>query len=410
MAIARQRMISRETRRLLITVVAAVAALSVLARIRFQERPVTAMPVPNVLAQLRPSSSYEDLARLIADIRPGIAAAVSPSAGGSPALRIGEDAAVTLRPAVADAVVATDRATGLAIVRQPRGDMPGLMPWVPRLLDYPRYLIAADVIDEHVALRPVFIGGLFATASPLWRGELWLLPPAAAISPGTFVFTTDGAFAGLGVTHDAHAALVPAALLLRAVEELQKTQDADAGDFGMAVEALSPSVASATGASTGVVVTSIDPDGPAAGMLVPTEVVEAIDGEEMRSIDHWRARVARVTPGDTATLRVRGAAGVRDVQMTAAARAPAVEPEGDASLGLRLRNIPKRGVEVLGVQPRSRAARAGIQEGDVITVAAGQASPTSAQLTRLFTSLPEGAAFLVAITRGNDNRVIAIAK
>src|SRR5829696_7347708 len=159
MAIARQRVISRETRRLLITVVAAVAALSVLARIRFQERPVTAMPVPNVLAQLRPSSSYEDLARLIADIRPAIVAAVSRSAGGSPALRITDDAAITLNPGPGDAVIAGDRATGLAIVRQPRGDRPGLMPWVPRLLDYPRYLIAADVIDEHVALRPVFIGG-----------------------------------------------------------------------------------------------------------------------------------------------------------------------------------------------------------------------------------------------------------
>jgi hypothetical protein len=402
--------ISRETRRLLITVVAAVAALSVLARIRFQERPVTAMPVPNVLAQLRPSSSYEDLARIIADIRPGIVAAVSRSAGGSPALRITDDAAITLNPRPGDAVIAADRATGLAIVRQPRGDMPGLMPWVPRLLDYPRYLIAADVIDEHVALRPVFIGGLFATASPLWRGEVWLLPQATAFSPGTFVFTTDGAFAGLGVSHDARTAIVPAALLLRAVEELQKAQSAEEGDFGIAIEGLSPAIASATGASTGVVVTSIDPDGPAASIVVPTEVIEAIDGEDMRSVDHWRGRVARARAGDTATLHVRGAAGVRDVQITAAARATPVEPRGDASLGLRMRNITKRGVEVLAVQPQSRAARAGIQEGDVITVAGGQASPTSALVARLFTSLPEGASLLVAITRGNDNQVIAIDK
>ena len=75
--ISGQPVISRETRRLLITVVAAVATLWVLARIRFQERPVTSTPVPNVLAQLRPSSSYADLARLIADIRPTIVASVS---------------------------------------------------------------------------------------------------------------------------------------------------------------------------------------------------------------------------------------------------------------------------------------------------------------------------------------------
>jgi len=224
------------------------------------------------------------------------------------------------------------------------------------------------------------------------------------------VFTTDGAFAGVGVSQDAHAAIVPAALLLRAVEELQKRPSAEEGDFGIAIEGLSPSVAAATGAPTGVVVTSIDPDGPAAGMLVPTEVIEAIDGADMRGVDHWRARLARVTSGDTAVLRVRGTSGVRNVQITAAARATVVEPRGHASLGMRMRNIPKRGVEVQAVQPRSRAARAGLQEGDVITVAGGQAAPTSAQVARLFTSLAEGASLLVAITRGNDNRVIAIEK
>ena len=125
--------ISRETRRLLITVVVAVAALWVLARIRFQERPVTSTPVPNVFAQLGPSSNYGDLARLIADIRPGIVAAVSRSPGGSAALRIRDDAALTLNPGRADTVIAIDRATGLAIVRQPRGDMPALMPWAPRV-------------------------------------------------------------------------------------------------------------------------------------------------------------------------------------------------------------------------------------------------------------------------------------
>ena len=79
MAISGQPVISRETRRLLITIVLAVTALWVLARIRFQERPVASTPVPNVLAQLRPTSSYADLARLIADIRPLITAAVSAS-------------------------------------------------------------------------------------------------------------------------------------------------------------------------------------------------------------------------------------------------------------------------------------------------------------------------------------------
>jgi hypothetical protein len=407
-AISGQPVISRETRRLLITIVVAVTALWVLARIRFQERPVASTPVPNVLAQLRPSSSYADLARLIADIRPAIVAAVSRSAGGSAALRIREDAAVALQPGPADTVLAADRATGLAIVRESRGDVPGVMPWAPRLLDYPRYLVAADVAGDHVALRPVFIGGLFPAMSPLWSGEIWLLPPATAIAPGTFVFTTEAAFAGLGVSHDGQAAMVPAALLYRSVERMQQLRNP--GDLGITVQPLSSSLASATGASTGVVVTEIDPDGPAAGTLVPTEVIEAIGGEELQTIEHWRARAARVASGETLTLRVRGGDGVREVAVTAGALVPPAQPADDPTLGLRLRLIPKVGVEVLSVQPRSRGARAGIAPGDRITVAGGRPSPTPAQLTRLFASLPQGESILVAVARGGERRVMAIEK
>lgn len=403
-----QPVISRETRHLLITVMVSVAALWVLARVRFQERPVSSTPVPNVLAQLRPVSGYGDLARAIADIRPGITAAVSASAGGSPALRIREDAAVTLAPGSGDTVLSSDRATGLAIVRHEQGDIPGVMPWVPRLLDYPRYFVSADVTGTGVALRPVFVGGLFAAPSPLWGGDVWALPPSTPIAPGTFVFTTDGAFAGLAVTHGGGTALVPATLLLNFVERVQQ-QRGEAGDIGIAVQPLTPAVASATGATTGVVITTIDSATAAADSLLPTDVIEAINGEEMRTLDHWRARAARVNAGDTLRLRVRSADGIREVLLTAAPPA-ANSPADDVSLGLRLRTIPKVGSEVLSVQPQSRAALAGIREGDVVTVVAGQSAPTSAQMMRAFASLPPGGSLLVAVTRGDEHRVVVIKK
>src|SRR5688572_6664187 len=88
--------ISRETRLLLITILVSITSLWILARIRFQERPITSAPVPPVLAQLRPAAGYADLARVIADIRTSVAAVVFASPDGSPALRIRETAAVTL--------------------------------------------------------------------------------------------------------------------------------------------------------------------------------------------------------------------------------------------------------------------------------------------------------------------------
>lgn len=222
MAIYGKPVMSRETRRLLITIAVSVTALWVLARVRFQERPATATPVPNVLAQLRPASDFADLARAIADIRPGVLAVVSPAPGRAAVLRISEDAAITIAPQTVDTSITFDLATGLAIVPHQKGDVPGFMPWAPRVLDYPRYLVAADVVANHVALRPVFIGGLFPVSTPLWPGDLWALPPLTPIAPRTFMFTTDGAFAGLAVDAEGRPAIVPPPVLFAAVAQLQQ--------------------------------------------------------------------------------------------------------------------------------------------------------------------------------------------
>ena len=82
-----QPVISRETRLLLITIVVSVGALWLLARLRFQDRPADSAPVVPVLAQLRPQSSYDDLARSLSDLRPGVAAAIAATERGSSALR-----------------------------------------------------------------------------------------------------------------------------------------------------------------------------------------------------------------------------------------------------------------------------------------------------------------------------------
>jgi PDZ domain len=403
-----QPVISRETRLLLITIVVSIAALWVLARIRFQEQPVRSDPVPAVLAQLRPSAGYADLARAIAEIRPGIVAAVFADQGAA-ALRIREDAAVKLI-AQGNEGPASDRATGLTIVQSPAAPLPGLMPWAPRLVDYPRYLVAAELLGEQVSLRPVFVGALFPTNSALWSGEIWVLPAAASIAPGTFVFTTDGAFAGLAVEHNNRTAIVPATLLLKLVENLLREGRRPPGEIGVTVQSLSPAIASASGAAAGMIVTAIDPVGPAAGKLIETDVIEGVDGQAIVTPEHWRARVARLHPGETVMLRVRTKGEIRDVSIAAVEPLKVPEESADPSLGLRLRAIPDVGAEVLSVQPRSRAARAGIRPGDVITVAGGQRSPTPAQIVRADAALSDQGSMLLAIARGTERFVAVIEK
>lgn len=403
----RQPVISRETRLLLITMVASIAALWLLARIRFQDRPTTAVTVSPVLAQLRPPSGYGELARLIAEIRPRVVAAVFAS-DGALALRIRTDAGAALTPE-ADSPLALDRATGLTIVRSSHTDVPELVPWTPRLLDYPRYLVVAEQSGQDVSLRPVFVGGLFPVNSHLWSGVIWSLPSGTAISAGRYLFTTDGVFAGLSVQHDNRPAIVPGALLLQHADQLLEESGRAAGDLGVTVQSLSPAVAAAAVVGAGVVVTEIDPNGPAADELVPTDIIEAANSRKIATLEHWRAFTARLHSGDVVTLRVRSGADIRIVDLSAAP--PAVlAPAENASLGLRMRAVPKVGSEVLSVEPRSRADRATIRPGDILTVVGGQMAPTPTQVSRAFGALPDKGTLLVAVSGASQHRVVVLEK
>src|SRR5687768_3612839 len=101
--------LSRETRLLLITVVVAVSALWVLARIRFPDRPTAPNPVQPLLTQLAAPATFDDLAAEVSQAQPRLLPLMTmfeltslpgaPVAGGArlrPALRAGGDVAVVL--------------------------------------------------------------------------------------------------------------------------------------------------------------------------------------------------------------------------------------------------------------------------------------------------------------------------
>jgi hypothetical protein len=304
---------------------------------------------------------------------------------GVPALRIGNDVGVGL-------VVSR-----LDLMRLPDGDVPAITAWTPRILDYPRYLVAADFVEGNLSLRPVFVGALVPVDSGIWNTSIWRLPPGVSVAPGTFLFTTEGLLAGVAVEHAGALSLVPAHVVLAAGERLAEDAPRTPGQLGITVEQT----------SLGLAVAWVDPAGPTAKELAATDLIEAVNGESVPTVDEWRARMRNVASGDEVKLRVRSEGELRDVTIAAA---PVVEPPENPALGLRVRTIPRAGVEVLAVAPRSRADRAGIQEGDLITVIAGQKAPTAAQLARAFDSAPRGEKLLAAVTRGDDHHVFVIEK
>jgi S1-C subfamily serine protease len=153
------------------------------------------------------------------------------------------------------------------------------------------------------------------------------------------------------------------------------------------------------------VVTSVDASGPAGDSLQPTDIIEAANDRPLPSFEHWRAIASRLTAGEKVSLKVRRKAAVHTLTVTAA---PLAAPLKASQLGLKMRTIRGVGVEVLAVASGSAAARAGIQEGDVITVTGDRKAPTAAQVTRSFTGAKAGVPVLVAVTRGPSHYVLTL--
>lgn len=417
--------VSRETRLLLTTGVLAVAALWVLARIRFPELPAAPSPVPSVLSQLASGPQYDDLASQIAQAQtrldPFLLALDMPPAARGPlqpprrivALRLRDDLAVTLLPAWPNvlapdgiSVQATDRASGLTVVRvagQPPPAPP--VPWTLRRARQPRYLIATDVSPLGVSLRPAFVGSLDPAESPQWAEPLWAVPAQSGLVRGSFLFTDAAELVGLAIEHGSGLAIVPGGTLLADVERLLERPSGPAGAIGVEVQPLTPALSAVTGASVGVVVTWIDMEGAANGMLRAGDVIEAVDGRALVTRDEWDARMARLSAGDRLTLGVRSRGEVREVVLVASA--PAAQPAA-RPLGLTLRGRPGIGSEVVRVERVSAADLAGLTAGDLITLIGEIAAPTPAQIARSFSSMPQGQRVIIAVTRADTHHVLTL--
>jgi hypothetical protein len=418
--------VSRETRLLLTTVVISLATLWVLARIRFPERPPTVNPVPTLLTQLAPDTGFEALARTVfqleADVLPWLVVTsvegTAANDGGNDArlpgasLRFRDDAAVTLmKPtpgsgAAGGRVLARDAATGLAIVRTASAPALTIRTWMPQRLDYPRYVMVTQVLQDRVSLRPAFLGPLRARPSAAWSEEIWSLPLDTDVPSGAFVFTTTGALMGLIVGQPDAPALVPATVVIATAHRLLSEDSKPTVSIGVDVQALTGLLRLTAGVTSGVVVTWVDPTGPAAGKLAPTDVILAVGGQAIDAPDEWQARLARLTAGAMVTLRIHRGDKTEQVEVLAAAPRLA---DVSSRLGLTMRHRPRTGAEVVRIDEGSVGMRAGLRVGDVVTSVGGSAAaPTPAQVSGAFASSERGV--LVAVRRGAEHHVLALVK
>ena len=427
--------VSRETRLLLATVCVAAVALWVLARVRSLESGsgAPATPAPALLAPLVGESHDQlnaDIARLDARIAPWLATlAVEPAAGGTslappssvPSVRVRADLALaiapsgsTVRPDAGAEVVGSDRPTGLTVIRYGTTSAPPpLSIWPGEPTRSARYLMAAEPTPAGVTLRPFLARGVTEKVVKGWRQPLWRLPATAAIAPGTALFTTSAEFVGIVVNDQGGTALAPAQAVLDEMDRLLARSDRTAGDLAIEVEELTPDVGALVGVPTGLIVTWVDPSGPAAKALHTGDVIQQIDGQQVSAADDWLLSMARILEGDDVQLSVVRAGMPHDVRVTATAvPRPASSPRAAAAervrpragLGLDMRTETGQGISVRGVDAGSRAEEAGLAVGDLITRAGSVSAPTPAQLRQAFAKGP----VLVAVTRGARHHVLAL--
>ncbi len=435
----------RETRLLLLTLAVSVVMLLVLARFRFPaERGVPSLPErppAAPLERLAARATYDELASIVAELERRIAPALvvlqlNPRGerGAAPAgqpgtapefvpgVRVRPDAVVAMiEPGASvvgivgsDAVPiveAYDPLRALAVVKVPpiADAPPGIWERSPRDQLNGRYVAVVEGTLGGPTLRPTFLGRADPIRDLRWSGPLLVLGGALQTPSGSLVFSLDARLVGMSVFEEGSAAIVPASALLSLVTAMSIAPPPPPGDIGVTVQALTPALAAATGASAGVVVAGVEAGGPADGLVRFGDVVESIGGERVTTPRVFSVLVQRAPPGRTLTLRLVRAGEYADVDVTAAAGVAAAP--GDVSeLGLVLRTRAGEGAEVVDVTAGSAAARAGLAPGDVITRFGDQARPTPAQVRRIYQRAASGAWLLAGVTRDGRHLVLALGR
>jgi hypothetical protein len=336
-----------------------------------------------------------------------------------PGIRVGPDSALAwvprgarLRaPPASDApeVVAIDGVRGLVLVRAPATTEP--VPWGGETGDAsagPRYVIAVEGGRAGPAYRPVFLPRADPVHDPHWDASVLVLGGAVQVQPGALLFSLRGRFLGLALAEHGVPSVVPAETLAAAADQLAQGRPPTPIHLGIGVQPLDATLARATAAGGGLLVTHVEAGGPAAGRLQFGDVIVAAEGQPVRSDEALLSSARRLPPGRPMRMQV-----VRNTQTLDVSLVPAADPRPrgpSADVGLTLRPLPRIGSEVVRVEPGGVAARAGLRAGDVLVHFGESPAPSPAQVSRTFAAAAPGQALLAGVERGGRRLAVAVVK
>jgi serine protease Do len=230
------------------------------------------------------------------------------------------------------------------------------------------------------------------------------------IGINSLIYSRTGGYMGLSFA-------IPIDLAMEVANQLQTQGKVTRGRIGVQIQELSQDLAKSFGLkeSKGALVSSVEPGGPAekAGFQNGDVIVE-FNGKQVEDSRSLPRMVGALKPGAEATAKVWREGQektlnvtIGEMQAEKVAGAPNAAPTESGKLGLAVQELTpqqrqqleiKGGVLVGSVD--GAAAKAGIQQGDVVLAINGQQIESVTQFKSLVEKAPEGKPVALLIQRG----------
>jgi serine protease Do len=270
-----------------------------------------------------------------------------------------------------------------------------------------------DFIQTDAAINPGNSGGALVNA----QGEL--------IGINTAILSRGGGNQGIGFA-------IPINMARHVMDEILKNGKVVRGYLGVLIQEVTPSLAKAFNVppGKGALIGDVTPDGPAAKAgLQKGDVIEALNGQTVDSINNLRLQIASMAPGTVAHLKVLRSGQEREVAVTlgelpekANQAGPAAPGESSLMRGVQVDTLTPsiardlgvspgtKGVVVTSVASDSPAADAGLQRGDVIEQINRQDVASVSDYNRLVTEAGKQTIVLLVNRAGETSFIVVQAE
>ena len=243
------------------------------------------------------------------------------------------------------------------------------------------------------------------------------------IGINTAIFSPTGGSVGIGFA-------IPASSASKIVAKLKASGSVERGWLGVEIQPVTRSIAESIGLDEpkGAIVANVMSDGPAkAAGMQSGDVIVAVNGKEVTSLNTLPGLVAAVEPGKTADFKVLRHGKERTISVTLGTRGEpqqvAEASQGEESeLGLTLSALDRstreqygipdgaKGVVITGLDPDSDAATTGLSVGDLIVQVSGKpvSSPGDVEKSIKDAKSSERKTILLLVRKDDQQRFVAL--